>query len=277
MNINKYPHKISIITINYNNLEGLRKTFESVFKQTETDFEYIVIDGNSNDGSKELIIENSKKINFWVSEKDKGIYNALNKGINSSNGEYILCLNSGDCLYDNEVIKNVKLELSGNEDIIYGNTFISNAAIPERAGLWLHPEKLSFDLFLKGSISHQSAFVKRDLYQKVGNYDENLKIVSDWKFFIISLAFFKASYRHINLIISDFDGSGISTLNVEINESERLSVLSDSFGFFLKEEITQLQVDPGSISKKIRQIVKYFTPYGLIKLTRLLRQKRSVK
>ena len=82
--------KLSIITINYNNLEGLKKTFESVFMQTYQDFEYIVIDGGSTDGSKEYIAENTDKINHWVSEPDKGVYHAMNKGIVKASGEYLL-------------------------------------------------------------------------------------------------------------------------------------------------------------------------------------------
>ena len=91
---------ISIITINFNDKIGLQRTFDSVFAQDFNDFEYIVIDGGSNDGSKELIEENTDKISYWISEPDKGIYNAMNKGIKVANGEYLLFLNSGDKFYN---------------------------------------------------------------------------------------------------------------------------------------------------------------------------------
>ena len=97
--------KYSIITVNYNNKEGLRKTIESVISQTFRDFEYIVIDGGSSDGSAELLKEYSDKITYWVSEPDKGIYNGMNKGIAKATGDYLNFMNSGDCFYDQQVLK----------------------------------------------------------------------------------------------------------------------------------------------------------------------------
>ena len=92
--------KLSIITINYNNLAGLQKTIESVVSQTFRDFEWIVIDGGSVDGSRELIERYANSFSYWVSEPDKGIYNAMNKGIVVAKGDYLLFLNSGDWLCD---------------------------------------------------------------------------------------------------------------------------------------------------------------------------------
>jgi glycosyltransferase involved in cell wall biosynthesis len=91
-------HKLSIITVNLNNIGGLQKTFESVFNQLFSDYEYIVIDGGSTDGSVDIIAQNAIKISYWISERDNGIYHAMNKGIQVSKGEYILFLNSGDSL-----------------------------------------------------------------------------------------------------------------------------------------------------------------------------------
>ena len=97
--------KLSIITINYNNQEGLKKTIESVVSQTMRDFEWIVIDGGSTDGGKEIIEQNKQCLDYWCSEPDKGIYHAMNKGIRASHGDYLMFLNSGDSLYDNKVIE----------------------------------------------------------------------------------------------------------------------------------------------------------------------------
>ena len=99
--------KLSIITVNLNNKAGLQKTIESVFSQTFTDYEYLVIDGGSEDGSKELIKKYENKFVYWVSEKDKGIFNAMNKGILKASGEYLLFLNSGDYFYDSAVLDDV--------------------------------------------------------------------------------------------------------------------------------------------------------------------------
>ncbi|WP_373940767.1 glycosyltransferase [Polaribacter sejongensis] len=111
---------ITIITINYNNLLGLKKTMQSVFDQTYKDVEYVIIDGGSTDGSKEYILDNAEKLAYWVSEPDNGIYNAMNKGIAKATGEYLLFLNSGDFLCDNYVLSKFSLELK-DADIYYGN------------------------------------------------------------------------------------------------------------------------------------------------------------
>ena len=125
--------KISVITINYNNKEGLEKTIESVVNQSLQDFEYIVIDGNSTDGSQEILEKYTAKISHAVSEPDTGIYNAMNKGIKAATGEYILFLNSGDEFYATQSLEKAAEHLTG-EDIIYGNLDVhgeSNSFIKE--------------------------------------------------------------------------------------------------------------------------------------------------
>ena len=112
--------KLSVITINFNNAIGLEKTIKSVIEQKFTDFEFVIIDGDSSDGSKEIIKKYSNKISYWVSEKDKGIYNAQNKGIERAIGEYCLFLNSGDYLVDTTVFQTVFSE-KRTQDIIYGD------------------------------------------------------------------------------------------------------------------------------------------------------------
>ena len=119
---------LSIITINRNNAAGLRKTIESVVSQTYTDFDYIIIDGASTDESVDVIKEYADRITYWVSEPDTGIYNAMNKGILKANGEYCLFLNSGDWLYDNDVLNDV-FSISPTEDIVYGNDVFIGANV----------------------------------------------------------------------------------------------------------------------------------------------------
>ena len=98
---------LSIITVSFNNLDGLTKTTNSIIEQTFRDFEWIVIDGGSSDGSKEYLIKNSKYISYWCSEPDNGIYNAMNKGIMKAKGNYLLFMNSGDFLFNKHVLKKV--------------------------------------------------------------------------------------------------------------------------------------------------------------------------
>lgn len=198
--------KLSIITINYNNLEGLKKTLDSVFSQTFKEFEYIVIDGGSTDGSKEFIEQNTDKITYWVSEPDKGIYNAMNKGIKVANGEYLLFLNSGDELYEYSTIKK-SLQFLIKEDIISGDLFIIS---DKKKYIGSSKENITFLHMYNNTIWHPCTFIKKKAFEKTELYDENLKICSDWKWFLIAIYKYNLSYKKINIIVSKFYTDGIS-------------------------------------------------------------------
>lgn len=114
--------KLSIITVNLNNLEGLKKTYDSVVCQTFTDYEWLVIDGGSTDGSREFIEQHQDKFAYWCSEPDKGIYNAMNKGIVRAKGEYLNFMNSGDCFACEETVAEV-FGKNRTADILYGYSF----------------------------------------------------------------------------------------------------------------------------------------------------------
>lgn len=131
--------KLSIITVNLNNLEGLKRTYESVVCQTFTDYEWIVIDGGSTDGSREFIEQHQDKFAYWCSEPDKGIYNAMNKGIIHAQGEYLNFMNSGDCLACEETLARV-LVPNHTEDIIYGVTVNNH----RNGSVIRHPKKNKF-------------------------------------------------------------------------------------------------------------------------------------
>ena len=204
--------KVSIITINYNNLDGLRKTVESVVGQSCHDFEYIIIDGASADGGAEYLKEiGGKSYPFelkWVSEKDTGIYNAMNKGLKMANGEYTLMLNSGDYLVDEHVIERIMSELDGT-DIVQGNN------IEERAkGVYRNRGygKSDIDLFdiMKGHFLHQSSFCRRDLFERYGYFDESYRMSADTKFFMICLGQKDSSFKYVDIDVVNYDMSGIS-------------------------------------------------------------------
>lgn len=220
MDSSKIP--LSIITINYNDSKGLSKTIKSVVGQSYKDIEYIVIDGGSSDGSKEVIEEYEKYLNYWVSEPDSGIYNAMNKGIRASHGEYLLFLNSGDVLHSDDVIENVVPAL-GNHDMVIGKVLFENSGQTNEL-----PEELTLLRFYHGSVPHPSTFIRRKIMLEY-MFDEWLKIVSDWKFFMQALIIGNASYTHLNLIITDFDTSGVSATNKVLVERERAQVLKELF------------------------------------------------
>jgi len=207
--------KLTIITVNYNNSEGLHKTIESVLCQDFTDFEFVIIDGASTDGSIDIIQQyNDRKdynntITYWISEVDTGIYNAMNKGIEKARGEYLLFLNSGDFLVSPEVLSEV-FKIRFTQDIAVGNCNVSkNGAVIFQAS---PPQEISLDSFWRKTIPHQSAFIKRDLFQKFGVYSENFQIHSDLEFFIKALILNKCSYCKIPVIVSDYNLEGISSI-----------------------------------------------------------------
>jgi glycosyltransferase involved in cell wall biosynthesis len=248
--------KLSIITINLNNSAGLIRTINSVINQTSRDFEYIIIDGGSTDGSVEVIksftnirpgiysevnkeysipydpaqttkgVQPDKPcampITYWISEPDSGIYNAMNKGIIIARGEYCQFLNSGDWLAAPEVIEKM-LKNIPDCSIYYGNMvkqmpyggILRNKEIPVN----------SFLTFYSGTLNHSPAFIKRCLFSKYGLYDENLKIVSDWKFFLISIALSSEKVCYCDLDVTCFNMKGISNIEKELNVTERKIVL----------------------------------------------------
>ena len=203
--------KLSVITINYNNKDGLTKTIESVVNQTCHEFEYIIIDGFSTDGSLDVIKANADKITYWVSEKDTGIYNAMNKGTKVAHGDYCLFLNSGDVFLDNTVIERV-LSCDLSADIVSGSIKYTDGRKAKA------PTKVTMKTFIVGSLPHQATLIKRQLLSD-NPYDERLGLCGDWRFFIQTLIYNNVSYKTIPVVISLFDTSGISS--TENKQSER--------------------------------------------------------
>ena len=208
---------LSIITINYNNREGLRKTIESVVNQTYQDFEYIVIDGGSTDGSTKVIEEYADKIDYWVSEKDNGIYHAMNKGIKKVSGEYCIFMNSGDSFCSPSAIATVFAK-QVSTDIICGNTYTNELKAP--------PQEITLDFLFNTSICHQCAFIRSSLMKKYG-YDEKYKIVADRKFFILALIYDNCSYQAIDVDVVNYDITGFSAVNPVLSRLEYDKVLEE--------------------------------------------------
>ena len=171
--------KLSIITINYNNLEGLKRTEEPVVNQTWQDFEYIIIDGGSTDGSAAYIENQRGHIDYWVSEPDKGIYNAMNKGIKAATGDFIILMNSGDVFYNDTIIDVLVSELKTTDAIVYGDVVLRNEK-KDTERIQKHPEKLNFSYFYKQTICQQACFIKRSLFDTIFyfNDDQELPIFS---------------------------------------------------------------------------------------------------
>lgn len=223
--------KYSIITINYNNCDGLRRTIESVVNQTCQDFEYIVIDGGSTDGSVEVIKEYADRIDYWVSEPDKGIYNAMNKGILQAHGEYLNFMNSGDCFYDDIVLFEVLKSLGTDYDIIIGKAVVNGN--PKIVFTPKSPMTL-FNLCIYG-FNHQATFYRRKLFEN-NMYDESLKLLADWKFTIQCLVLNQCLYKYIDNFIALYDLSGISSIDREGVQKEKEDILNTIFPRCIAED-----------------------------------------
>ena len=221
---------LSIITINRNNVSGLEKTMRSVLSQNEGTFEYVVVDGASTDGSVELIQHLIPAFGDrlkWVSEPDAGIYNAMNKGMRMASGQYIQILNSGDILAAEDVTVRMiaELERNGWPAILYGNEikeFPDGRRIVDKC---FEGKDITMLGLFRGSLNHDSAYIKAELFEKYGYYDETLKIVSDWKWFLQAIALGEEHpvYTDIDLTVDDM--TGISETNLAMRYEERKKVL----------------------------------------------------
>ena len=200
--------KLSIITVNYNNRDGLKKTIDSVICQTWRDFEWIVIDGGSTDGSRELIERYQNYFAFWCSEPDKGVYDAMNKGIAKAQGEYLNFMNSGDCFFDGNTLGNIfKVDII--EDVVYGDWDELDGKGVRHV---VSPNDATIDFFYRSNICHQAIFV-RSCLMKLKGYDETFQVYADWAYWL-NLAVGGATFRRLPLIVCVYDiRDGLSRRN----------------------------------------------------------------
>lgn len=238
--------RLSIITINYNDAEGLRKTLASVVSQTYRNIEHVIVDGGSTDGSVEVIqnyvrqiddrcidnrlTSNRGKISvIWSSEPDKGIYNAINKGIQRATGNYVQILNSGDLLISDDIIERMMtiLKEHGYPEMLYGNA----VSVYQDRRLSSHGPGIEYSLrqLYTGTYPHDSTFFKRDLFleDRYGLYDENLKIVSDWKWYLQAVGLGYVHPVYVDVDVTLFNLNGISSTNLELDQKERKAVLKE--------------------------------------------------
>lgn len=224
--------KLSIITINLNNSPGLCRTIESVIKQTFSDYEYVVIDGGSTDGSLEVLKEYSKRITYWISESDSGIYDAMNKGINYSTGEFVCFLNSGDLYVSKYSIEIMMNEIhSSKAEIFFGNLLLFETNSKKINLINIAPIHDKSDL-LKNFLAHPSTFYRRRLFNEVGLFNINYRIASDVDWYLNALIKHKSSFSQINYSPSVFFNDGISVSNKKSLITEYKEVVSKYFTKF---------------------------------------------
>lgn len=253
---------LSIITINRNNAEGLAKTLESVRKQSFTDYEYIVIDGGSTDKSIDVIKKNSDLLSYWVSEPDRNVYHAMNKGTAQAKGNYCLYLNSGDWLSSSTILADI-FSIHFSEDIVYCNDF---AAYPDgRTEKRIFPNVLSFKYMYCTSLAHQSTLIKRSLLNSYGGYDERYRLIADWEFFFKSIIIGNVSYKHLPIHVTMFDMSGIGTTATYANERkaewrailyQHVPRIIDDYEDLKREQTEYHELKNGSFKWFVRLIIK---------------------
>ena len=259
--------KLSIITININDAEGVEKTIRSVIAQTFADFEYIVIDGGSTDNSVNVIKKYADKISFWVSELDTGIYNAMNKGILKASGEYCQFLNSGDMLATPDVTEQM-LKNMPKCSILYGNMIkkVKGNVIIDRG---FKGKLITLMDMFDGTINHSSAYIKRDLFDKYGLYDETLKIVSDWKFFFIAVGLNNEMVAYRDIEVTVFDMNGISNIQRDLIIKERKYVIEKLFNENILADLKEWNF----FREICRRMSKYSFIWFLIKSTNFVLKK----
>lgn len=230
--------KLSVITINLNNRDGLTKTTESILHQSFSEFEYILVDGASTDGSREILTEtegSSLKSFRWISEPDTGPYEAMNKGIRLASGEYLLFLNSGDFLVNENVLENV-FSVIHTADFLLGRCDVS---VNDKV---IHtitpPPQLTFRYLYYQGLPHQSTFIKRDLFLKHGFYREDFRYNSDIEFWYRTIVLQCCSTETLQTVITNYNKHGISYLdrNTEQYKSEKKEILAHPFlQFFIPD------------------------------------------
>lgn len=239
--------RITIITVNYNNEVGLKRTVKSVVGQSYSNKEFIVVDGFSNDGSVNVIHKFEGCISKWISEPDTGIYNAMNKGILMATGDYCIFMNSGDAFYSSRVLQEVEPHLKSGKDIYNGNAiYVKDGKVIE----WYRKchKDVSTLHFYKSSICHQATFIKTSLLRTF-MYDESFRMVSDWKFWLESICIHNATYEAINIDICCFDTGGVTTTQSERGLREKKKVLNEIF--------TAKEIEKYEQQSKKRNLFKY--------------------
>ena len=267
--------KLSVITINYNNAAGLRKTFESVRRQQRGDYEYIVVDGGSSDGSVDVIRENEDLISRWISERDGGIYNAMNKGVMLASGEYCLFLNSGDNFHDEFSLSKI-LNHPFRAEIVLTN--VNNYDENGKVYPYTAPSDITFRRIWQIGIHHAGSFIKTDLMRNYP-YREDLKILADRDFFIKTIIFKNVEYEIFPEVICDFEYGGASSDRERIYE-ERQIILHSYFPPRFAEEYNNGNLQILEMAEKLSKckfkIIKFICKLdlGLIKVFKMLLGKK---
>lgn len=274
--------KLSVITINYNNLCGLQRTIPSVISQTYRDFEFVVIDGNSTDGSREYLISQKQRIDILVSEPDTGIYNAMNKGVRLVNGEYCIFMNSGDTFYSSHVIEQCIDKLDGTDYMCGRSLFMKDPNIS--SFIYIPPVSIDVDFLLLRALSHQSLFCRTDILRKYP-FNEDNYIVSDWEQYFRAWYIHGCTYSALEMFVSIYHLDGISTTQNELDAKERDAIIrqiikdSGSKGLYLQtkyDEFLKMRDVMSGVKEKTSDSAYEMTPKRCKRLKIVMRLREKI-
>lgn len=196
--------QFSVITVCLNSANIIHRTCESIQQQNYKNFEWIVIDGQSSDATLDILNSYCDAIDILISEKDSGIYNAMNKGISQAKGEYLLFMNAGDCFFDSNTLSTVSENLGA--DILYGDALFNGSSIQVKE----YPKVLPKDFFIKNTLCHQSSYFRRALFKEYKSYDESFRIAGDYELFTRFLKYHGVSSHHVGHVLCNYYLGGVS-------------------------------------------------------------------
>ena len=239
--------KISIITVNYNNKIGLKATIDSVVGQTYEDYEFIIIDGGSTDGSVDVIVKSSDYVDYWVSERDNGVYNGMNKGIAVAHGEYCIFMNSGDCFYSDSVLEQI-FSVSQSADYVSGD-YVT------KSGVASSPKTLTLRYMWENAVCHQAVFIRTALL-KAHPYNEDYRIAADWAQMFDELILRDASYHYIHIIVAILQPDGISVKGWKELAADRKRHLKEALPTRVYEAFQRMQLQDQISTKQSKLFSK---------------------
>lgn len=249
--------KVSIITINYNDGSGLLKTIQSVVSQNMIDYEFIIIDGGSSDNSTEVIKKYSDKINYWVSEKDKGIYDAQNKGISKASGDYLIFLNSGDCFFDSTVLtKFSDFANSSHKKVIYGNSNVID--VDGKTRILYPPQKLDLNFWFSNTLNHQAVFTHNSFFKKYGNFSTDYRFASDFEHLFKMFVKESAEFAYFNQVVCNYDNTGLTSKDEyhKLIILERKQILKQYLGNSEYNRIRRIYLNSLTFKRRCIEIIR---------------------
>lgn len=246
--------KISIIIVTYNADMYLEEAIKSIIEQNSNNFELIIIDGKSTDNTLSIIKKYDKNINYFISEKDNGIYDAMNKGLNYAKGEYVYFLGADDTLYNKNVLRDIEKYLNNKVDILSGNVYLIDRNLNMRK---LARNKYTKKEIISGQmIPHQGMFIKRELALKY-KFNVKYRIASDYEMLLKAIND-NATILFVNNIVANYSMSGVSSIQMNSSAKEYINIIKNNvsieFANLYKKKIIK-----NSIKEVIKNIFVYLT------------------